>query len=249
MKNTMLWTVLVVTAGLTPLAQATAESKSDAQPQKEASPWRGERAIGFNRSTGNSSVENLLGKIRLFRKNDAWDIDMKAEAIVSSNKERKTRQRVIADIQTGFNFADTGYSFANLRYTDDRFGPFTSQASLSAGVGWRPFSSDRKKLSFEGGLGMRHSERRVSEETNSETVLRGKMDWQYQLTETTTLLNNLRVVSGPENTLMESETAMRLKINSDMGLKLSYRLRNNSQVPVGSAATDTLTALSLEFLF
>ena len=245
MKMALLWRLLL--AVLVP-AQVAAES-ADSASQPQAEPWHGERSLGFNRSTGNSSVQNLQGKIRLSRKSPSWDIDMKAEAFVSSDGERKTRQTVIADIQTGFNFAESAYSFANLRYTDDRFGPFTEQTSLSAGLGWRPFDSERGALVLDGGLGVRHSEQRITQNRTSKTVLRGKLDWQYQITETARLLKNFRVESGPDNTLVESETAVRLKINTDLGLKLSYRLRTNSQVPQGTSDTDSLTAVSLDFLF
>ncbi|MDM3870134.1 DUF481 domain-containing protein [Porticoccus sp. W117] len=242
--KTVLQGVLLLMTGLVSTAQA-----NNTDTESKLYQWYGERSLGFNRSTGNSSTQNLLGKLRLQRDGRQWDSDIKLEAIVSSADGEKNRQTTTVEAQAGYRFSDHSYSFANVRYMDDRFGAFASQASVSTGIGWKPFQGERRQFALEGGVGVRHSEQQLTEQRDSELVMRGKIDWQYQLTDTTQVIKNLHVESGRENTQVESEAALRLKITADLGLKLSYRLRSSSQAPEGISGTDTLTAVSLDMAF
>ena len=117
----------------------SAQADDDAANDPGLYQWYGERSLGFNRSTGNSSVQNLLGKLRFQRDGRQWDSDIKLEAIVSSSNGEKTRQTASLEAQAGYRFSEHSYTFTNIRYVDDRFGAFASQASLSTGVGWKPF--------------------------------------------------------------------------------------------------------------
>ncbi|UTW45393.1 DUF481 domain-containing protein [bacterium SCSIO 12696] len=241
--------LLVMVLGMVPFAGAVNPAAADSADEQKLYQWYGERSLGFNRSTGNSRVDNLLGALRLRRDGRQWESDFKLDLVVSSRDGLKNRQTATVEGQAGYRFSSSRYAFANIRYMDDRFGPFASQASVSAGLGWRPFRGERRQLSLEGAVGVRRSQQQVTQLTQSEAIMGGKLDWQYQLTGTTQLLKNLKVEAGEENTLVESETALRLKITTDLGLKVSYRLRNNSQAQQGINGTDTLTALSLDFAF
>ena len=88
------------------------------------------------------------------------------------------------------------YSFANVRYVDDRFGAFRSQASLSTGIGWRTIQTERSKLNMEAGVGYRYSEANKTGVESNEAVFRGKGRWEYRLTENTRLVEDFRVEAG-----------------------------------------------------
>ena len=104
-------------------------------------------------------------------------------------------------------------------------------------------------MNLEGGVGYRRSEEQGTGIKTSEPTFVGSAKWAYQATATTELSNNFRVESGSDNTFVENEVAARVKINSSMGLKVSYLVRNNSDVPVGTEKTDTLTSVSLDYKF
>ena len=44
-------------------------------------------------------------------------------------------------------------------------------------------------------------------------------------------------------------TKLTANIRGDISVVLSYRIRNNSDVPVGTVKTDTFTAVALEYAF
>ena len=48
---------------------------------------------------------------------------------------------------------------------------------------------------------------------------------------------------------MESVSSVKAKLFKDLGVRFSYSLKNNSDVPVGIEKTDTFTSISLEYSF
>ena len=139
--------------------------------------------------------------------------------------------------------------FGNLRHIDDEFGGFSTQSTLSGGVGWNVIKEEGHTLNLETGAGYRRSEEQGTGIKTTEPTFVGSAKWAYQATETTELSNDFRVEAASDNTFVENEIAARVKINSSLGLKVSYLLRNNSDVPVGTEKKDTLTSVSLDYKF
>jgi putative salt-induced outer membrane protein len=82
-----------------------------------------------------------------------------------------------------------------------------------------------------------------------EGVIRGGLDYAWQLSETAEFTQDFVVEAGDENTYLESVTALRARILADIALVASYTIKQNTDVPIGSEKTDTFTALSLEYAF
>ena len=57
------------------------------------------------------------------------------------------------------------------------------------------------------------------------------------------------VEKGGETTYTESVTALGVKINGALSLKVSYTIKDNSKVPAGLENTDTYTAIGVEYTF
>lgn len=211
--------------------------------------WKGIGSLGFNNSTGNSNAENLFGKVRLIVNPQRWRLEWGLEAALGSNGERRTRQAYINDLQLDYDFSEISYGFANLHSSRNKYGAFSYQSTLSTGLGWRTIKGERSELSLETGLGVRQTEENKSGLTSTEKVLRGKLNWVYQLSDTAKLVENFRFESGMGNTTIESECGMHLQVSESIGLKFSYRVIANTEVPEGQADTETLTAVSLGYLF
>ena len=75
------------------------------------------------------------------------------------------------------------------------------------------------------------------------------MGWRTSFTETSNFEQNIDVESGSENTYIESVSAVRARLLGDFALVLSYTIKHNTDVPLGSEKTDRLTAVSLEYAF
>ncbi|WIO75256.1 DUF481 domain-containing protein [Porticoccaceae bacterium LTM1] len=226
---------------------AGSEAASKAEPPAKI--WHGIGSLGFNNSTGNSHAENLFGKIKLVINPQKWRLEWGLEAALGSNGEKQTRQTYINDLQLDYDFSEIRYGFANLHTTRNKYGAFRHQSTFSTGMGWRTIKGERSELSLETGLGVRQTEENVSGLISTEKVVRGKLNWVYQLNDTAKLVENFRFESGMGNTTIESEAGMHLQVSENVGLKVSYRVISNTEVPEGEADTETLTAVSLGYLF
>lgn len=219
------------------------------QAEEDNSGWSGEAELGFNRSTGNSDTDNLLARVTVNKNFYKWRNTFKVEAIRSSEDGASTKQSVVFELQANRDFNDSYYAFGNLRHSNDKFSGFRNQSTLSGGLGWNVIKEEGHNLNLEGGLGYRRSEEQGTGITTNEPTFVGGAKWAYQATETTELSNNFRVEAASDNTFVENEIAARVAINSSLGLKVSYLIRNNSDVPVGTEKKDTLTAVSLDYKF
>ena len=80
-------------------------------------------------------------------------------------------------------------------------------------------------------------------------IARGSIDYNWIFSETAGFDQNIVVESGSDNTYIESISAVRARLVGDLALVLSYTVKHNTDVPVGSEKTDTFTAISLEYAF
>ena len=69
------------------------------------------------------------------------------------------------------------------------------------------------------------------------------------LTETTELTNAFLVEAGSDNTFVQNELGVSVKINSSLALKTALQTRHNTDVKPGIDKTDTLFTTNLVFGF
>ncbi|WIO74925.1 DUF481 domain-containing protein [Porticoccaceae bacterium LTM1] len=237
----------VFVIGFSAVFNAAANELDSLEPK--APSWKGEGALGFSRTSGNSNAETLTGNLTLTRKNQAWEQTYKLSAVVREAEGRKNKQNIWGSVQLGYNFSKKIYSFANMRHEEDRFGPFQEQGSLSSGVGWRMFTHDDVEFRIESGVGYRRSVSGKDGSASEEMVYRGLSVWKYKLDDGIHLVSEFRVESGSINTVTESDSSIRFSINEKVGLKFNYRIKNNSTVPEGRENSDDLTAFSVTYKF
>ena len=106
-------------------------------------------------------------------------------------------------------------------------------------------------LDVEVGLGARQAELRSGLEQD-ESIGRAALQYAWQISDTSEFSQSLIIESGSSNTSTESVSELRASIFGNVALVLSYRLRNNSDVPAlpaGIQKTDRFTAISLEYGF
>ncbi len=73
------------------------------------------------------------------------------------------------------------------------------------------------------------------------------LDFSHSLTDTTKLLDKFLVESGAENTFIQNDIGIQVKISDKLALAAAYSVRYNSDPPPGFGSTDTLTTLNLVY--
>jgi putative salt-induced outer membrane protein len=218
------------------------------EEEKDEGPWAGKATLGYLATSGNTESTSLNAGFEVSYTKEKWIHAFNATAINSTESEVTTAEAYEALFKTERDFSDHNYMFGQLHWRKDRFSGYDTQFSQTVGYGRRLIDSEKHKLNAEIGAGARQSDLADGTE-ESETIVRGSMNYTWQISENAKFSQLLSVESGSENTYSESVSKLSAAIVGNLALVASYTVKNNSDVPVGTEKTDTFTALSLEYTF
>lgn len=228
--------------------------------------WTGKGELGLVTATGNTESESLSASLELGYTAGKWTQSIAGTILRAENNKAETSNRYTLSADTQYAFTDVSYAFMALRYDKDKFGGYEYQSSLAAGYGRKLLDNDIHKLSVELGVGVarfKENDSVTHKATNivgfQETVpageetypiVRGNLDYSWQLTESTAFTETLLVESGSENTLLENKLGLSVAINKALALKLGYEVKHNTDVANDSIdKTDTLLTTNLVYNF
>lgn len=221
--------------------------------------WTGKGEAGLVIASGNTDTKTANVKFQLANEIDKWKHQFGGAALyASSDPDGTTAQRWEVSEQTDYNYSPRDFWFGAARYEDDRFSGFEYQATLSAGYGRKFIDTDVTKFTGTAGVGYKFFETRdVLDEvtgallepgdSDSEVVFRGTLDYDHKFTATTSLLDKFIVEAGADNTFVQNDIALQVKMTDLLALAVGYSVRHNTDPPVGFEKTDTLTTINLVY--
>ena len=222
--------------------------------------WTGKGEAGLVLSSGNTETTTANAKLAVAREVDKWKNAFGLAGMYASDDIGTTAQRWEALTQSDYSFTPKTFWFGAARYEDDEFSGFEYQAIISTGLGRKFIDTETTKFVGTAGVGYKFFETRdtydvtgpvpllVAEgESDNEAVFRGTLDFSHALTDTTKLLDKLLVESGAENTFIQNDIGIQVKISDKLALAAAYSVRYNSDPPPGFGSTDTLTTLNLVY--
>ncbi|MBT8144420.1 MAG: DUF481 domain-containing protein [Gammaproteobacteria bacterium] len=220
--------------------------------------WSGKVAFGVLATTGNSETTNANLNVGAKYDRERWHhtAQLAASGANSVNvtdsgvgEERETTaERYKASYKAKFDFNENDYLFGLVNYEKDKFSGYDQQISEAIGYGRRVIDNDRHVLNLEAGAGFKQADLRDGGSENGAIVRLGT-DYRWQISPTSEFTQDLAVERGSDNTYIESVSALKATLVGELGLVLSYTIKNNSDVPAGSEKTDTFTAIQLEYGF
>lgn len=225
--------------------------------------WSGTGEFGFAMARGNSRSDNLNGKLAFANESDEWKhgfyiaaLRNKAEVTgdfdgdgIPEERMQLSANRYEFGASSALKLNEISSWVAALRYENDDFAPYEYQAIFSIGYGHNFIKNDTTLLAIEVGPGYRRSKDATTGATDGELIGRGFMEFKHQMTESTTLFNNLLVESGKDNTFASNEFGVAVAINEKFALKAGFDVRHNTDVGPGIKKTDKLTKLNLVYNF
>lgn len=219
--------------------------------------WAGKGEAGIALASGNTDAKSGNAKLAISKTIDAWEHAAGFAGNYVSADGDTTAQRFELFGQTHYQFNPRDFWFAGARYEDDRFSGFDYQAILSTGVGRKFVDTDRVKLNGQIGVGYKVFETRdtidpvsllpVPGRRENEAVLTGNLDYTNQLTATTSVFDKFGFEAASENTFLQNEIGVAVKMNARLALAVAYAVRHNTKPPAGFKKTDTLTTLNLVY--
>lgn len=207
----------------------------------------GEFGLVFNR--GNSETEAANARLELLWERERWENESTATAVYARDSGTTSANRFALANTLNYSLSERSFAGGSLRYDRDQFSSFRYQASLAAGYGYRVLTGETHRLTVEGGPGYQFAEIRDTGESENQAILRGRVNYRWQIAESTRLTNRLLVESGTKNTFAENALALSVAINSRLSLGTGVTVRHNTDVEPGRKKTDTLTTVTLGYNF
>ncbi len=234
---------------------ATASVASYAAEQ--ASPWKTTAELGYVVTSGNSETSTINAKIDATHevKGESWRHNVHAEAFgakttdTATGIETRSAERYQLSGKSDYKFNDTDYAFITLNYDKDRFSGYDYQATLAGGYGKRVINDKDMTLDFEIGPGVRSVKESVSQQTDTEGLVRLGAKYVWKISDNATFSEDFTSDIASNLTVTKSVTALTANINSSLAMKLTLTVKNNSEVPAGKEKTDTETAVTLVYSF
>lgn len=207
--------------------------------------WSGRGELGASLASGNSENESVNGALEVTATLDDWTHTLGFAGNYGSQDGEVSAQRWEIRGQSGYTFTERTYWFGAGRYEDDRFSTYDYQASLSTGLGYKLIDTKRTQFWVQGGPGYRFAEFRETGESEDGVIFRGDLGLDYQLTETTKIVDRLLIESNSDNTYLQNDLGLEVTITGALALRVGYQVRHNTEVTPGLDKTDTLATVSL----
>jgi putative salt-induced outer membrane protein len=208
----------------------------------------GQVAFGYLATSGNSDNENMNLAFGGRYDRDRWHHSLNGLAVKASSSNATTAEAYGLSWKTKYDVNETDYVFGLAAWDKDKFSGYDQQIREVVGYGRRFVDREKHTLNAEAGAGFRQSDLR-SGLSEDETILRLALDYEWLISETATFTQLFAIENGSDNRHTESVTSLSADIWGNVALVLSYTIKSNSDVPVGTEETDTFTAISLEYSF
>jgi len=212
------------------------------------SPWSGSAALGYLSTDGNSETTSINADFALAYITGRWTHGLKALAIGGTTSEETIAERYFLGLKSDWAINDRSYLFGLIDIDRDRFSAYDLRTSEALGYGRKLINTETRKWNVEIGAGATQLDPIIGEDI-SDAILRLATDYHWDFSETAAFDQTVSIEAGDSNTYIESVSSIKAKLYKDLGVRFSYSIKNNSDVPVGIEKTDTFTAISLEYSF
>ncbi|HEY9143774.1 MAG TPA: DUF481 domain-containing protein [Arenimonas sp.] len=210
-----------------------------------AATWQPSAELGIVNTTGNSETTSINGRFGLKAEEDLWSHDYYLAALRSESDDELTANRYEIGAKSDRKLGERSYLGAAARYENDDFSPYDYQATLALNYGGWLLREEGRSFKLEGGPGVRRAQLADTGEVESGALLRGFADYQHQITESTKFFNTTLVEATSDNTFAQNDIGIAVSINKTLALKAAFQARHNTEVPVGTENTDTLTSVNI----
>lgn len=212
-------------------------------------PWEGEVEAGLVATSGNTDTQNISAKGKVVNNRDKWRHTGKLEALQSETGNVTTAERYLASGKSDYKLSDIDYLFGAVDYEDDRFSGYDYRATEVLGYGRRVLNTPTMTLELEIGAGSRQSKLTSTGDTDSEGLARLAGNYNWKISDTTTFGEELTIDAGSDSTITKSVTSLKSQVAGNLATKITFTIRNNSDVPVSVEKTDRETAITLVYGF
>jgi putative salt-induced outer membrane protein len=214
-----------------------------------AADWTGKGTFGGVLARGNTETETVNLNLDIANELEKWTHKAGASMLYAVTNDVTSADRWELRGETNYKLAERAYVFGTLRYEDDAFTDYAYQATAAVGYGYHFIATEVTKLEGQIGVGGRQSELFLTGAKQEDAILRGAVNFQHRLTPTTLVYDKFLVESGTDNTFLQNQLGLEVKINETFALALDYAVRHNTDVLPGTDETDQVLTANLVYGF
>lgn len=209
----------------------------------------GRAAFSYADARGNTDTLAVTGEAEVvYNRGNGWIYDGRFGFVMREETNVTTEERYEARMTANYYWTPDDYMYGRLDWRKDNFGAIEEEFVPSVGYGRVLLDSEKHSLRGEVGVGYRFAD--LQDGTREEGVMASTgMRYRWNITEATNLFQNLLVQWSSDNTFLESETGLSTNLVGNLSGRFTYRVRRNSDVPAGTANSDFMTTIGLEYKF
>jgi putative salt-induced outer membrane protein len=211
--------------------------------------WQGKGEAGIVLARGNTDARTVNLKLAMSEESGDWKHALEIAALRAANAGVTSADRYMAGWQSDYRINARAFGFGGLRYENDKFSGFDYQASVSTGLGYKFYNTEKMQLSAQVGVGYRRLQETATGKASGNAVLVGGFDYQNVLTATTKLVDKFHVESGADNTLLVNFLGLEVKMSTALALAVGLDAHQNTNPPAGKKQLDLTTTLNVVYAF
>lgn len=216
--------------------------------------------LGFISTSGNTETLSVQSQADVRHRTEHWQNQYNASVLFKKDEvttadgtqtTEKTAERYFLSGKWGYQLEEEHSTvFLYGSHTYDEFGAYEQYSVLSTGYGSRLLDRNSMYLDVQIGPGYFRGEQVTPEGgtvVEKGAMLRGAVEYRWQVSDTTEFAQNLSVEAAAENTRTISETSLNTKVSDNLQMKVGYSVFYNSDVSATKESTDTTTFINLVY--
>ena len=210
--------------------------------------WDGDVELNFLRSSGNTNQQSLGLGGKLKRGSDRFHHLMAAFFDLNKNSDIKDKQKWGLSYKLDYDFSEKLYVTGFLGYENDQFGAFRERIATSVGIGYPVITSESYSWKVEAGPSILFTRDLPGEGYGTSINASANSLFDWTINDHSNFTNNIVLYFGSRN-VIESKTALKMKINGALSSKFSYDILYDRDAPLGRKRTDTVARAGLLYDF
>lgn len=210
--------------------------------------WTGKATLGGWVNTGNSPNVGLSGVVDLERDGLQWRHKLHLQADYQESDHVATREHFLASYEPNYKVDDRSYIYGSTQFESDKFSGYYDRFSESIGAGYSVLKRPNLKLDLELGPAYRYTNY-TDNTAQSSLATRGSVDFKWQVTPSISITQQADAYYERFNSTISGTTALNTKVFGPLSAQFSYNVQYESEPPLGSVSTDTISRASLVYSF
>ncbi len=205
--------------------------------------WKNEAELSYVQTGGNTDVTTLSFKNLLnYQFNERLKSAWKMGAIYGRSEGERTAESYMTELRTDYKLKEKRYLYGMAGFLTDEFAGFDSRYYGGLGAGYHSLDGPNHFLSSE--LGLNYSLEEYIDDTDQRfTEGRAFVSYEYAIGDHSRFSQGLEYLydfTESENYRINSDTAMKVQINTIVSLKVGYEVHfDNAPTPETLNGTDT----------